>query len=383
MSPFSFQIQSPITKENPSAPVIPPKELAQVVQDLRTMSPWPGLRKITTLVLIISAFLYVIFGTESLWVFVVSSVGFAFFYASLLFTTHDACHKTLTGWKWFDEVFPRVISVLPFWPHATYQELHKLHHKMNGAALEDPERTHWSYEEYLNSGFVGRVYARHQVFARTFLLGGFGLITELFKEGIRISKRSPAVRKALLWDLATLGIGFGSLVGISIHFGVFWKFAAFYLCLERITGGIIQTRNTLEHYGLWGRHSNYFETQLYNCRNIKTHSLVSWYFNGLNFHSVHHAFPDLPFFNLKEGHKRLSTLLAQKGKPLIETKGYLTTFWTLLKSPCLVHTPPLAASEPLPSVFSNTVFSALRSPQSARAWIQAVQKKLGSFPFAG
>jgi fatty acid desaturase len=375
-----------------SQSLVHPKELTSLVQDLRKMRPWPGLQKLATLLLILTCLCWIIFGTDSLLVFLGSSVMFSVVYASLLITTHDASHGTLTGWHLFDEVFPRVISILPFWPHGTYTEIHKLHHKMNGAVLEDPERTHWTIQEYKNASWAGKLYAKHQVLIRSFVFGGFGLLAEMIRDGVKFGKRSKGVRKALWFDLCTLTLGFSALVATSIHFGKFWKFAALYLVLERVTGGILQTRNTIEHYGLWGKMPNYFETQIFNCRNIKTNFLMSWYFNGLNFHSAHHAFPDIPFFNLEEAHGRFQKLFSAKNRPLVEDDGYFKTFGSLLSHPCLVNASPeeiLVQSENNPSTEKFnlkqfvTVISALRPSQNAKAWMQAVQKRLGSFPFAG
>jgi fatty acid desaturase len=379
MLPQNFKLN--VQSSSPSVAIAPPKDWVDLVKDLRTTRPWPGLLKVFTLLLILATLCWVAFGTQSVWVFLVSSTVFAVFYASLLITTHDASHGTLTGLELFDEIFPRFASILAFWPHGIYKEVHKLHHKMNGTQLDDPERVHWTHEEYVSSGILGRLYAKNQVFVRTFVFGGFGLLLEMLRDSFKYSKRSVNFKRALVLDICYLTIGFGSMLVAAAHFGVLLKFIAFYFIIERVTGGVLQTRNSLEHYGLWGKRANYFETQLFSCRNIRTNPLMSWYFNGLNFHSVHHAFPDIPFYKLCAAHSRFQNALTKKGHPLVEEDGYFRTFGQILSSPCLISTPSEAVGKPLPP--PRTHLSANRLSQNARVWILAVQKKLSSFPFAG
>ena len=46
-------------------------------------------------------------------------------------------------------------------------------------------------------------------------------------------------------------------------------------------------------------------------RRSTTSRPVSWFFNHLNFHSVHHAFPRVPFYALEEAHQRFLALYGQ------------------------------------------------------------------------
>jgi fatty acid desaturase len=54
--------------------------------------------------------------------------------------THDMPHQTLTGWKWFDPIMPRLISWPILSPYGVYPKLHRLHHAWNGIDWRDPER---------------------------------------------------------------------------------------------------------------------------------------------------------------------------------------------------------------------------------------------------
>ena len=312
------------------------RKLSLIVSDLRKTTPGPALKKLAILLLLILGSLWIVFGTESLWAFLFGSALFSTFYTSMMITTHDCSHRTFTGNKYFDEIFPRIISIMPFWPHGTYQEIHKLHHKMNGSDVRDPERTQWEEQEVKGTGRFTRFYLRHQLFIRAFVMGGVGMIIDMVKKGLVLSKRSTAVRKQMCIDAAMLIVGFGSLMAVAHHFGVLWKFLVLYLILERVTGAVMQVRNCVEHYGLWGKQENFFMTQLLNCRNLTVHPLVSWFFNGLNFHSVHHAYADIPFYNLEVAHNRVERLMREQSVPLPQSCGYWKTFSDLARYPVAI-----------------------------------------------
>ena len=114
----------------------------------------------------------------------------------------------------------------------------------------------------------------------------------------------------------------------------------YWFIVERVGGGLMQFRAHILHYGLWGKEANFFETQIFNSRNIRTNPLTSSYYVHLNFHSVHHAFPTIPFYNLEEAHKRMIALYAnaQGRKAMAEEEGYLKTAWKLMKGLHLART---------------------------------------------
>jgi fatty acid desaturase len=62
---------------------------------------------------------------------------------------------------------------------------------------------------------------------------------------------------------------------------------------------------------------------------------MSWYLNRLNYHSVHHAFPKVPFYNLKIAHHRFMELY-QKSAPMVLEHGYLGTTLRLATHPTVI-----------------------------------------------
>lgn len=334
-NPVNNVLDNPVNNvlNNPGALAVAPRELQKAIADLHAISPWPALVRTAIHVLSVGFLFWAAWQAESQLAFVILSVLGGFAYATMFMTTHDAIHTTYTGVKWFDEIFPRLISAPWLWFHGVYSEIHKLHHKMNGTDLLDPERVQWTREEYENAGPLQQWYARHQIPVRIFVFGAFGLIAELLLQAIRFYPKSKGLRVQLWTDLALIVISNVVIYGIAISHGVGLKYLLFYLINERIVGAVMQFRAQIEHYGLWGKHANYFDTQLKNCRNIQTNRFVSWYFNHLNFHSVHHAFPTVPFYNLEEAHHRLQGIMTGVQQPLVEDKSYFKTMARLIKVP--------------------------------------------------
>lgn len=321
-------------------PIVSPRDLQKALADLHTMRPGPGLLRVFLGVAAYLTLVWFSITSGSPAAFLAWGVAASIVGASLIITTHDGIHHTLTGWAWFDEAAPRLMSMTIFWPHGVYSEIHKLHHKMNGVDPLDPERTQWTDAEYAAAGPIGRFRARHQFALAVFVYGGIGMIVNLVRHAIFFAPKSKGIRRQLLLD-GLLILAFNAILfSILFHYGLAVEYLLYWLVLERVGGGLMQFRAHILHYGLWGKEANFFETQIFNSRNIRTNPFTSWYYVHLNFHSVHHAFPNIPFYNLEEAHKRMKALYAaaQGRKAMAEEEGYLKTAWKLMKGLHLAKT---------------------------------------------
>lgn len=310
------------------------QRLSKAVADLQTMRAAPGLVRFfsSTLLLLISLALSYRFNTNEAGYYIFAAIAGVFFAASAV-TTHDAIHHTLTGIGWFDEISARIVTWPVLWPHGVYSELHKLHHKMNGVDSRDPERVTFTEAEYNSANFLVRFYIRHQLLLAVFVGGGIGMILGHLRRAVDFTSQSKGLRRQIAFDLIGIILVNGALYSFAAYHGQLGKALLLYFIVERIGGGLLQFRAHIEHYGLAGKRSNYFTTQLYACRNIQTNRAMSWLMNGLNFHSVHHAFPKVPFYHLEEATERINKLIeANNAESLPQANGYIRTFVGLSKS---------------------------------------------------
>lgn len=313
------------------------KAMQNAVADLQEIRPGPGLAKMAYLLVIFVGFTSCAFIAQNSTLFCLFSVASGMSIAAWIILSHDAIHHTLTGWATVDEIIPRIVSYPLIWVHGMYSEIHKLHHKMNGDDFRDPERVQWTEEEFHKASPKEQFYVKYQWIIDILVFAGFGMIYKTTAKALKFYQQSKSVRRAYWWDL--IGILSVNIViySIAIHYGHGIKYLIFWLILERVTGGIIQWRAHIEHYGLWGKGQHYFATQAYNCRNLKTNKLMSWYVNHLNFHSVHHAFPRIPFYHLQTAHERIMALFDQPHVAgLTVDQGYLTTTLRLARTPQVI-----------------------------------------------
>lgn len=307
-------------------------QLFPVVADLHGISPWPGLARFFIGLSALLLLTYVCLTRTSPVPFLLFGISAGFAYASLLITTHDALHRTLTGMAWFDDWAPRFISYPALWPHVLYSELHKIHHKMNAVDLRDPERVQWTQAEYDDASAFGKWCARNQWFLSLFVLGGFGMIYAHVRDATHLWKSYPRLKSALKADVIGLIVVNAAIYAWAFHGGSALKYFVYFLLMERTVGFVQQLRSHVEHYGLWEAAENPVATQIFNCRNLSTSAFGSFFFNRLNYHSAHHAFPRIPFYRLPEATARLAAVYGN-ARPLPQSAHYFKTAWRLATHP--------------------------------------------------
>ncbi len=319
-------------------PQVDPKALAKAVAPFESTEPWQGLLKFFILFIpVLIGGKWLIFDSPDLLTMSLVTVPFAFIYASLLITTHDAIHTTLTGFKLFDEIAPRLISWPVYSIHSVYQEVHKLHHNMNGSNLSDPERVQYSVSEYESSSKAMKFFIRNQWLFNLFVFTGVGFISKTAIFGANFFKTSKTMRRAFFIDALGIALMSGIILTLTVIHERVVYYALWYFLTQYVVGFILQLRAHVEHYGLWGKGKNFYDTQVWNCRNMKVPYYVSWYFNFLSFHTIHHAFPRVPFYKLKDAQNAMRAVYEKSGLTIPESDlGYIKQSLDLARNPVLI-----------------------------------------------
>jgi fatty acid desaturase len=316
-------------------------ELQAAIADLRQVNPRVGLFRFMTIGGIVLSLMAVAWSRDNLLVFAVITAIAGIFYAFWIICSHDSVHQTLTGWQWFETISPRLTTWPMFWPYGTYALLHRLHHGWNGIDLRDPERVQWTQVEYQQANPLLRWYVRHQGLLDMFVLGGIGLILKTLIHGWKLRTVLPQLRTQIWLDLTGILAIQGGLLVFFGQRGQIDRYLLFWLILERSIGAVAQMRDRLEHYGLWGQNNGYQLTQLYACRNLDTNPAVGWLMGGLDYHAVHHAFPDIPFNQLPVAFDRLQAVLQRHDlPPMLQGQGYLQETIELNRHPATIDASP-------------------------------------------
>lgn len=319
------------------------QDLRNAITELETVNPAVGLFRFSVLGFAFLSFVVLAWSSDRDFLFFGYSAIAGLFYAFWLICTHDATHHTLTGWAWFDELMPRLVAYPMLWPYGVYTQLHRLHHGWNGIELRDPERVQWTIAEYQLALPWQRWYVRHQWAIDLFGLGGVGLIAKTFVNGFRFRHQLPSVHQMFLIDGLGMLLMQSSFLAIAVSHHRIGHYLLFWLIQERIIGIIVQARDHLEHYALWGTATGHQLTQLYASRNLKTNPWVAWLMGGLSDHAIHHAFPSIPFNRLPEAFGRIQRVLDQHElPPMTVGDGYVRETLRLGTQPLLIGGPNLA-----------------------------------------
>lgn len=236
-------------------------------------------------------------------------------YALVLISTHDISHGTLLGQGQREQALGCAVSWPVGWPYLTYRNLHMLHHRMNGMDLRDPERREPTEAEAARAHPLRQWHFRHPFWGSALLLGGAQMIGSMFWFGWILRRDHSRLLRGMRTDLIGILAVQLVMVSIAIHTGGLLKLLVMLLAVERIVGAVMQVRGMIEHHGLWHRESTYELTQLYTSRNIDAGPLVNLVMGGLPHHSLHHAYPSVPYHNLPQASRIAASVLKQHGKP--------------------------------------------------------------------
>ncbi|NES99168.1 MAG: fatty acid desaturase [Sphaerospermopsis sp. SIO1G1] len=313
------------------------QELHQATSDLQQVNPIIGILRFSIIGVIFLTLLTIAWFVPIGIIFVLTTILAGIFYSFWLICTHDMTHQTLTSWKWFDNFIPRLISWPILSPYGIYSELHRLHHSWNGINLKDPERVQWTKKEYETANQLQKWYVNNQWVLDIFVCGGIGLIFKNFIQAWQF-KHLVNVHRQLLWDIVGMSLVKSLLLTIAFYHHQLGKYLLFWFVLERVIGIILQTRDHLEHYGMWAKFQNHQLTQFYAGRNLQTHPIIGWLMGGLNYHAVHHGFPDIPFYHLPTAFDRVQLILKKYDFPVMELDpGYLQSAYLLSQQTLLIE----------------------------------------------
>lgn len=236
-------------------------------------------------------------------------------YALVMISTHDISHGTLLGQGDLEQAVGCVLSWPVGWPYLTYRNLHMLHHRMNGMDLRDPERREPTSEEAAAAHPLRQWHFRHPFWGSALLMGGAQLIGSMFWFGWKLRHDHSRLLRGMRRDAAGILLVQMLMFTAAIQHGELLKLLLMLLVVERVVGAVMQVRGMIEHHGLWQPCSTYELTQLYTSRNIHAGTLVNVLMGGLPHHSLHHAYPSIPYHHLPEASRIATGVLAEHGKP--------------------------------------------------------------------
>lgn len=211
--------------------------------------------------------------------FMVHGVLINFLYAG----QHELSHETVFKTKWLNEAFGRLIGFLMIFPRDFDKIQHWAHHQHTQNWDKDGElvREPYTLRSYL-LWFWGPTYWYTRVtrivrFCR-------GIVIEPY---IRDGEHAKVIREGRIHAALYSTIAIVSLLTGS------WAAVILWIAPLVVMKPVHQLQNTIEHLGL-SHKDDIFE----NTRSTRTNAVMRWLCWQMPYHTAHHTFPSVPFWQL-------------------------------------------------------------------------------------
>ena len=203
---------------------------------------------------------------------------------------HELSHATVFKTRKLNTLFGRLIGFIQIFPRDFDQIMHFAHHQYTQNWDRDGElvREPYSLKTYL-LWMSGITYWRNRFFG--VVRRARGIIIEPF---IRTQEEDRVIRESRLHVA-----GYSAIAVLSILFGS-WAALTFWLLPMILTKPIHQLQNTIEHLGL-----SHSDDIMENTRSTRANALQNWLCWQMPYHTAHHTFPAVPFWQLRDLNDRI------------------------------------------------------------------------------
>lgn len=203
---------------------------------------------------------------------------------------HELSHATVFRTRILNEVFGRMIGFLQIFPRDFDQVMHFAHHQYTQDWERDGElvREPYTLTTYL-MWLSGVTYWRNRVVG--VIRRARGIIIEPY---IRAEEEAKIIRESRLHLL-----GYALIALVSVIAGS-WAALTFWIIPMVLTKPIHQLQNTIEHLGL-----SHEVDILENTRSTRANALQRWLCWQMPYHTAHHTFPAVPFWQLRDLNDRI------------------------------------------------------------------------------
>ena len=212
---------------------------------------------------------------------------------------HELSHNTVFRTRWLNEWFGRFFAFINLMGRDQDKLEHFQHHRYTQDVEKDAEIvggdpfTLWTYFLYMSG--ISYWYAR---------------VLEVLSLAAGKTDRWPHITppqfKTLHKEARLMTVGYALIAAVSVVTG---SFAALTLWIApMLTMKWFQMmQNTVEHTGM--PHVN----EIYaNTRTVKAGPVMQWLFWNMPYHTAHHTYPMVPFFNLSKLHTQLVKTAGQE-----------------------------------------------------------------------
>jgi fatty acid desaturase len=280
---------------------------------LRKFRVWPNLTKIPLFLGFMAALTWVAWVTDSEVVRWAAYIGLGYLWMSMVTFMHDATHFTLFRRRWGNWVFGIACMLPIFATFVAFREDHIEHHRHN-RSYDDPDaftmgKRRW--QDFL-------------LFYSYCAIGG--VLSFLHFNFIYPVQRFNGSRWAIqLFEIGLKAVVYWLVLSFAARHGVLGKTLEVWLWPVAVLSVLNSMRFVGEHYGTpWDR------GQMPGTRTITSNPVHSFFWNNINWHTGHHVYPSVPWYNLVELHRILEPQIIACGGVI--DRSYVAVYLDALRS---------------------------------------------------
>ena len=226
---------------------------------------------------------------------------------------HEYNHYTAFKTRWLNDFFNRITGFLQLYPRDYERWYHFEHHRYTSDWEKDPELISrgepyrlWTYLPYL----VGITYWTGRI-KRLFIVAS-GETADYF---------TPEQKKQVVLESRAHLVLYALVAAVSVYFES-WLAVQLWIAPMFATKIFQNIQNVTEHTGL-----THVQDTVHNTRTIKTWWIFRWMAWNMQYHTAHHTFPAVPFYNLPKLHAEMCKQAGYEPP----TTGYLAFQWRFIK----------------------------------------------------
>lgn len=299
MSGESAESDSMVESADMGTSALPGRNVLEIslVRSLSRRSDARGFLRFGAHLLVMTATGFLVhFAMVSWWLLIPAMLLHGFTIVTMFAPMHECVHRTAFASRSWNEVFGWLAGLLSFYNFTYYRYYHTWHHRYTQDEQRDPElmtpkpRSFWEYVA--------------EISAVTFWLWRPSLFLGLACG--RIAKY-PFLPPNSRWSVALsaslqLTVYVAGIVSIALGYSFCWFYWFFPAILAQ---PLLRAILIAEHTGCTTD-----ENGLTNTRTTLTNPLIRLLMWNMSFHTEHHLYPSIPFFQLPQAHRELREHLA-------------------------------------------------------------------------
>jgi fatty acid desaturase len=251
---------------------------------------------------------------QPIWVFLLLLYLHGTVFAFLLNGFHELCHKTVFKTRALNTIFLDIYSFIGWLNPVLFWASHQEHHKYTLHPPDDLEvvlPVKMTLTMFLQSMLVNPwdVYGRLKEFVRL----SFGRLQGPWENALFPEKVTAQRQKLFNWARFHL-IGQALIVIVSLSLG-WWQLPVLLTLAPFYGGALLFLCNNTQHIGL---QDNVPDFRLC-CRTIYLNPVVRFLYWQMNYHTEHHMYAAVPFYNLPTLHEQIKPEMPHCPDGLLET----------------------------------------------------------------